>query len=86
MSNGFAFGDPKPTPDNYDTFNPKDVFADSGINVTAVPQAIPKPWKTPSEMTLDQVIGAAAVQRYRRRQGAGTSVRRGGCDDGRPCQ
>jgi hypothetical protein len=62
MSSGFAFGDPKPSPDNYDTFNPKDVFADSGINVTAVPEAIPKPWRTPSTMTLDQVIGAAAVQ------------------------
>lgn len=62
MSNGFAFGDPKPSPDNYDTFNPQDVFADSGINVTAVPEAIPKPWRTPSAMTLDEVLGAAAVQ------------------------
>lgn len=63
MSNGFAFGDPRPSPDNYDTFDPKDVFADSGINVKAVPEAIPKPWRTPATMTLDEVLGKAAVQK-----------------------
>ena len=65
MSNGFAFGDPKPSPDNYDTFNPQDVFADSGIFVTAVPEAIPKPWQTPPAMTLDEVLGAPAVQKIK---------------------
>jgi hypothetical protein len=59
---GFTFGDPKPTPDNFDTFNPKDVFADSGIFVQAVPEPIPKPWRNPPVMSLDEVLGAAAVQ------------------------
>lgn len=35
-ANGFAFGDPKPSPDNFDTFNPKDIFADSRIFVQAL--------------------------------------------------
>jgi len=32
-STGFAFADPKPDPDNFDTFNPQDVFADSKVPV-----------------------------------------------------
>jgi len=59
---GFAFGDPKPSPDNFNTFNPKDVFADSGIFVPAVPEKIPSPWRTPSVMSLDQILGKAATQ------------------------
>lgn len=35
---GFSFGNPQPSPDNFDTFNPKDVFADSRIFVQAVPE------------------------------------------------
>jgi len=71
MGNGFAFGDPKPSPDNYNTFDPKDVFADSSINVTPVPEAIPKPWRPPSAMTLDEVLGTPAVQTI---QASGTIV------------
>jgi predicted phosphodiesterase len=59
---GFSFGDPKPSPDNFDTFNPQDVFADSGVFVTAVPEAIPAPWRVPPVMSLDEVLGAASVQ------------------------
>jgi len=61
-SNGFAFGDPKPSPDNFDTFNPKDVFADPGIFVQAIPEPIPTPCRTPPVMSLDEVLGKAAVQ------------------------
>ena len=64
-SSGFAFADPQPSPDNFDTFNPKDVFADAGISVQAVPEAIPAPWDTPPVMSLDQVLGLAAVQQIR---------------------
>ena len=39
MSNGsFAFANPQPSPDNFDTFNPQDVFADSGIHATPAVQ------------------------------------------------
>jgi Calcineurin-like phosphoesterase len=61
-TSGYAFADPKPSPDNFNTFNPKDVFADSGINVTAVPEAIPAPWRTPPVFSLDEILGAAAVE------------------------
>jgi hypothetical protein len=72
MANGgYAFGDPKPSPDNFDTFNPQDVYADSGINVTAVPEAIPAPWRNPPVMSLDEVMGKAAVQQI---QNAGSIV------------
>jgi len=62
MANGFAFGDPKPSPDNFDTFNPKDVFADSGIWVAAVPEPIKAPWRTPPVMSLDEVLGKPVTQ------------------------
>jgi Calcineurin-like phosphoesterase len=68
---GFSFGDPKPSPDNFDTFNPQDVFADSGVFVTAVPEPIPTPWRTPPAMSLDEVLGSAATQQI---QAAGQIV------------
>jgi hypothetical protein len=30
-SPGFTFANPQPSPDNYNEFDPKDVFADSGV-------------------------------------------------------
>ncbi|HEV2424022.1 MAG TPA: metallophosphoesterase [Terriglobia bacterium] len=62
MANGFIFGDPSPTPDNYDTFNPQDVFADSGVTTTPVPEPIPAPWKSPPVMSLDEVLDASDVE------------------------
>jgi len=67
----FTFGDPKPSPDNFDTFNPKDVFADSGIFVQPVPEVIPAPWSAPPAISLDSVLGAPAVQQI---QSAGRIV------------
>lgn len=61
-SPGFAFADPRPTPDNYDTFNPKDVFADAGVPVPPPEiEPIPPPTRTPLVMALSNVLGAAAT-------------------------
>jgi hypothetical protein len=59
---GFAFANPKPSPDNYDEFDPQDVAADSSIETTPVPEAIPAPWKTPPVLMLEDVLGADAEQ------------------------
>ena len=59
---GYAFGDPKPSPDNFNTFNPKDVFADSGINVTPIAEPIPASWRTPPVFSLADILGQTAVQ------------------------
>jgi len=61
-SPGFAFADPRPSPDNYDTFNPKDVFADAGVPVPPPEiEPIPPPTRTPLVMALSDVLGAAAT-------------------------
>ncbi len=60
-TSGFVFADPTATPDNYDTFSPGDVFADSGINTTPVPEPIPAPWLSPPVLSLDQVLAASDV-------------------------
>jgi len=61
-SPGFAFGNPQPSPDNYNEFNPQDVFADSKISTTPVTEVIPVPWKTPPVMSLSDVLDASAIQ------------------------
>lgn len=62
MANGLVFGDPTTTPDNYDTFNPQDVFADSGVSTTPVPEPIPAPWNSPPVMSVDEVLAASDVE------------------------
>lgn len=64
-NNGFAFADPRPSPDDFNTLNPQDVFADSKIYAAPVPEAIPAPWRTPPVMALDEVLGNRAVQQIR---------------------
>jgi hypothetical protein len=61
-SSGFAFANPQPSPDNFNTFDPQDVYADSGIQTTPVTEAIPAPWKNPPVMALADVLGANVVQ------------------------
>ncbi|MGA2099118.1 MAG: metallophosphoesterase [Candidatus Acidiferrum sp.] len=61
-SPGLAFANPQPSPDNYDEFNPQDVYADSGINTTPVTEAIPAPWKNPPAMSLRDVLTEATVE------------------------
>ena len=60
-STGFAFANPQPSPDNFDEFNPQDVYADSSIQATPVTEPIPAPWKTPPVMSLSDVLGASAI-------------------------
>jgi hypothetical protein len=59
---GFAFANPQPSPDDYNEFNPQDVFADSKISTTPVTETIPAPWKTPPVMSLSDVLNASAIQ------------------------
>ncbi len=61
-SPGFAFANPQPSPDDYNEFNPQDVFADSKISTTPVTETIPAPWKTPPVMSLSDVLNASAIQ------------------------
>jgi len=61
-SPGFAFANPQPSPDDYNEFNPQDVFADSKISTTPVTETIPAPWKTPPVMSLSHVLNASAIQ------------------------
>ncbi|MGC1493002.1 MAG: metallophosphoesterase [Candidatus Acidiferrum sp.] len=59
---GFAFADPQPSKDNFDEFNPQDVYADSNVKASQLLEAIPAPWKTPPVMSLGDVLSASAVQ------------------------
>ncbi|HEY2547145.1 MAG TPA: metallophosphoesterase [Candidatus Acidoferrum sp.] len=64
-SPGFAFANPRPSPDDYNEFDPQDVFADSSVAELQVTEAIPAPWKTPPIMALSDVIGEAASEEIR---------------------
>jgi hypothetical protein len=69
---GFAFANPHPSPDDLNTKDPQAAYAeDSGIKANPVTELIPAPWKTPQEMALTDVLGAAAVQQI---QAAGKIV------------
>jgi hypothetical protein len=57
----FAFANPKPSADDYDSFNPKDVFADTKVQASGKLQPVPKPWKQPPVLALDDVLGPAAL-------------------------
>jgi hypothetical protein len=59
---GFAFANPKPSPDDYNEFDPQDVAADSSVAELPDTEVIPAPWKTPPVMSLSEVIGANASQ------------------------
>jgi hypothetical protein len=59
---GFAFANPKASPDDYNEFDPQDVAADSSVAGLPDTEVIPAPWKTPPVMSLSDVIGANASQ------------------------
>src|SRR5580700_5939747 len=59
---GFAFANPQPSPDNYNEFDPKDVFADSGVIEIQATEAIPQPRKTPPVMALSDVLSSESIQ------------------------
>lgn len=65
-NSGFAFANPKPSPDNFDEFNPQDVFADSSITTTPATEPIPPPWKTPPVLALSDILGASVTQQIQR--------------------
>lgn len=71
-ASGFAFANPQPSPDNLNTTDPKDAYADdSGVQAAPVTEPIPAPWKTPEEMLLADVLGTQTVQQI---QSAGKIV------------
>ena len=61
-SPGFVFANPQPSPDDYNEFDPKDVFADSKMAEIQAIEAIPQPQKTPPVMALSDVLSAEAIQ------------------------
>jgi calcineurin-like phosphoesterase family protein len=61
-SPGFAFANPQPSPDNYNEFDPKDVFADSNVVAIQAIEAVPQPRKTPAVMALSDVLSANSIQ------------------------
>jgi hypothetical protein len=61
-SAGFTFANPQPSPDNYSEFDPKDVFADSGVTEIQAIEAIPQPRKTPPVMALSDVPSSESIQ------------------------
>lgn len=68
MSTTFAFADPKPSPDNYNTFSEADLEADTSVKATLAIQKIPPPRVSPPVMSLDSVLGADTVAQI---QGSG---------------
>jgi Calcineurin-like phosphoesterase len=58
---GFAFANPKHSPDNFITFTPDEIRADKGVTETTSILAFRGPRKSPPVMALDEVLGAAAV-------------------------
>jgi hypothetical protein len=57
----FAFANPKPTADDFDSFDPKDVFADTKAVASGKLQPVPTP-RQPPVMTLADVVGPAVIQ------------------------
>jgi hypothetical protein len=78
-STGFAFANPQPSPNDFNTFDPKDVYADSAVVATPVIEAIPAPWKKSPVMALADVLGNAVVQQI---QNSGQIVFHSGGDTG----
>jgi hypothetical protein len=68
---GFVFADPKPSPDDYGNFSKADIFADSNVKASTALLPIPKSWRQPEVLDLNQVLGAAATQQI---QAAGSIV------------
>jgi len=60
-ASGFAFSSPNITADDYGNFTKADIFADTNAQPSTQLLPVPAPWRTPSELSLDQVIGASAV-------------------------
>ena len=76
MSTTFAFGDPKPSPDNYNNFSQAVLKADSSVKASSVIQKIPPPRVNPPVMSLDSVLGDDTVAQIQKRVAMPCSIER----------
>lgn len=60
-SGGFLFANPTPSPDDYGSFSQADVFADSNVQASTAILPIPKSWRQPEVLGLDQVLDATQI-------------------------
>jgi hypothetical protein len=61
-SQGFAFGNPKVTADDFAGFTTNEIQADSALKASDRLQPIPKPSKQPPVLALEQVLGGDVQQ------------------------
>lgn len=71
VAGGFVFANPKPSSDDYGNFSKADVLADSNVKAAGAIQPIPKSWRQPEVLGLDQVLSPADIQQI---QSAGSIV------------
>jgi Calcineurin-like phosphoesterase len=62
VSQGFAFGNPKVTADDFAAFTTNEIQADSALKASDQLQPIPKPSKQPPVLALEQVLGGDVQQ------------------------
>ena len=74
MSTTFAFGDPKPSPYNYNNFSQAVLKADSSVKASSVIQKIPPPRVNPPVMSLDSVLGDDTVAQIQKTGGIALHV------------
>lgn len=60
---GYSFADPQSSSESFDSLEPRAAFADSAVCLPPDPGAIPKPWRNPPVLSLDEILGPAAVQK-----------------------
>jgi hypothetical protein len=58
---GFLFANPTPSPDDYGSFSQADVFADSNVKASTAILPVPKSWRQPEVLGLDQVLDPAQI-------------------------
>jgi hypothetical protein len=61
MATAFQFGDPQPSPDNFNNFSKADLLADTSVKASQVIQPVPAARLNPPVMSLDSILGAAAT-------------------------
>lgn len=74
MPTAFAFGDPKPSPDNYNNFSEADILADTSVAALSAIQKVPVPRVNPPVMSLADVLGAGAVAQIQKAGGIALHV------------
>ena len=74
MATTFTFGNPQPSPDNYNDFSQSDLTGDSGVTASSVLQNIPPPRVNPPVISLDSVLGADTVAQIQKTGGIALHV------------